>query len=70
MTTKEYVEYKKIGFMSDIQTRVCEIKELRKELKESKSDFTTKQITSDIKERQQIVKRLANSLFHILKDNK
>ena len=70
MTTKEYVEYKKIGFMSDIQTRVCEIKELRKELKESKSDFTTKQITSDIKERQQIIKRLANSLFHILKDNK
>lgn len=70
MTTKEYVEYKKIGFMSDIKTRVGEIKELRKELKESKSDFTTKQITSDIKERQQIVKRLANSLFHILKDNK
>ena len=70
MTTKEYVEYKKIGFMSDIQTRVYEIRELRKELKQSDCDFTTKQITSDIKERQQIVKRLANSLFHILKDNK
>ena len=56
--------------MSDIQTRVYEIRELRKELKQSNCDFTTKQITSDIKERQQIVKRLANSLFHILKDNK
>ena len=36
MTTKEFVEYKKIGFMSDIQTRVDEIRELRKELKKVK----------------------------------
>ena len=70
MTTKEYVEYKRKGFMSDIQTKVDEIRELRKELKQSDCDFTTRQITSSIKEAQEIIKRLANSLYHVLKENK
>ena len=38
MTTKEWEEYKRIGFMSDIQTKVDEIRELRKELKQSEFD--------------------------------
>ena len=57
-------------FLGDIKKRVEEIKELRKELKESTCDFRNREIKSDISSRQEKVKRLANSLFHIIKNNK